>query len=102
MVVATEKTQILVLSMWDRDAVDCHIKMAGKTVTATETTNLLGVQLDRLLHFGPHCRSLRGRIRPRIAQLRQLPGHSWGLEEDTLRTVASGYVRGALEHAAAA
>ena len=35
-------------------------------------------------------------------QLRKLTGRSWGLEERLLRTVASGYVRGALEHAAAA
>ncbi|KAF0293468.1 hypothetical protein FJT64_008727 [Amphibalanus amphitrite] len=35
-------------------------------------------------------------------QLRKLTGRSWGLEERQLRAVASGYVRGALEHAAAA
>ena len=35
-------------------------------------------------------------------QLRRLTWRSWGLEERQLRTVASGYVRGALEHVAAA
>ena len=102
MTVSGEKTQLIVLSQWWRDAVDCDIKVAGKTVSAGEGVNLLGVTLDRLLHFGPHCRKLRGRTRPRTAQLRQLTGRDWGLEEHQLRTVANGYVRGALEHAAAA
>ena len=102
MTVSAEKTQMLVLSQWHRDAVDCTIKVAGKTIAAGDSVNLLGVTLDRLLHFGPHCQRLRKRVRPRINQLRQLSGRSWGLEEQQLRTVANGYVRGALEHAAAA
>ena len=38
----------------------------------------------------------------RIAQLRKLTGRPWGLEEPQLRTIANGYVRGAMEFAAAA
>lgn len=102
MTVSAEKTQMMVLSQWYRDSVDCQIKMAGKTVKAGDTVNILGVTIDRLLHFGPHCRRLRGRARPRVNQLRQLSGRSWGLDENMLRTVANGYVRGAIEHAAAA
>ncbi|KAF0296693.1 hypothetical protein FJT64_005922 [Amphibalanus amphitrite] len=34
MQVAGEKTQALVLSQWSRDAVDCTLRVAGKTVTA--------------------------------------------------------------------
>ncbi|KAF0300812.1 hypothetical protein FJT64_026762 [Amphibalanus amphitrite] len=41
-------------------------------------------------------------VRPRTAQLKKLTGRSWGLGEQQLRTVANGYVRGALEYAAAA
>ena len=100
--VAGQKTQMLVLSQWARDADNCTIKVAGESVSASAQLKLLGITLDRLLHFGPHCRSLRQRVRPRIAQLRKLTGRDWGLEERQLRTVASGYVRGALEHAAAA
>ena len=102
MTLSAEKTQMLVLSQWHRDAVDCSIKVAGKTVAASDTISLLGVKLDRLLHFGPHCRSLRGRVRPRVEHLRRLFGRSWGLDEGVFRTVADGYVRGALEHAATA
>ena len=102
MTVAGEKTQALVLSQWARDATDCTLRVAGKVVTAGSELKLLGVTLDRLLHFGPHCRALRRRVRPRTAQLRKLTGRTWGLEERQLRTVANGYVRGALEHAAAA
>lgn len=102
MVVSGEKTQLLVLSQNPRDADGCHIKVAGKTVAARETLHLLGVTLDRLLHFGPHCRRLRRQVRPRTNHLRQLSGRSWGLDERLLRTVANGYVRGAMEHAAAA
>ncbi|XP_043220268.1 uncharacterized protein LOC122380836 [Amphibalanus amphitrite] len=61
MLVAGEKTQLLVLSQSAADAADCAIK-----------------------------------------QLRKLTGRSWGLEERQLRAVASGYVGGALLHAAAA
>ena len=60
------------------------------------------VTLDRLLHFGEHCAALRRRVKPRVAQLRKLTGRSWGLREPQFRTVANGYIRGALEHAAAA
>ena len=102
MTVSAEKTQMLVLSQWHRDAAGCSIKVDGKTVTASDTVSLLGVKLDRLLHFGPHCQSLRSRVRPRVEHLRRMSGRSWGLDEGMLRTVANGYVRGALEHAAAA
>ena len=102
MAVAGQKTQALVLSQWSRDAVNCTVQVAGETVVAGDQLKLLGVTLDRLLHFGPHCRSLRQRVRPRTAQLRKMTGRDWGLEERQLRTVASGYIRGALEHAAAA
>ena len=43
-----------------------------------------------------------GNTRPRIRQLKKLTGRSWGLEERQLRVVAQGYIRGAMEHAAAA
>ena len=102
MTVAGQKTQALVLSQWARDAVNCTVKVAGETVVAGDQLKLLGVTLDRLLHFGPHCRNLRQRVRPRTNHLRKLTGRDWGLEERQLRTVASGYIRGALEHAAAA
>ena len=102
MMVAGQKTQALVLSQWSRDAVNCTFKVAGETVTPGDQLKLLGVTLDRLLHFGPHCRSLRQRVRPRTAKLRKLTGCDRGLEERQLRTVSTGYVRGALEHAAAA
>ncbi|KAF0314478.1 putative RNA-directed DNA polymerase from transposon BS [Amphibalanus amphitrite] len=102
MVVAGQKTQVMVLSQWARDAVDLSIKVAGVSVKARDTLNLLGVTLDRLLHFGQHCKKLKQRTRPRLAHLRRLTGRDWGLEEKQLRTVANGYVRGALEHAAEA
>ena len=102
MVVSGPKTQVLVLSQWARDAVGLTIKVGGATVEAKETLNLLGVTLDRLLHFGPHCKKLKQRSRPRIEHLRRLTGREWGLQEQQLRVVANGYVRGSLEHAAAA
>lgn len=49
---------MLVLSHWAPDAIGCTIKMAGKSVTAGDNLNLLGVTLDRMLHFGPHCKKL--------------------------------------------
>ena len=102
MTVSGEKTQVLVLSQWARDAMGLSIRVAGVRVTASESLNLLGVSLDRLLHFGRHCKKMKGRTRPRLEHLRRLTGRSWGLDERQLRTVANGYVRGALEHAAAA
>ena len=66
MIVSEEKTQLLVLSQQARDAEDCRIKVDRKTVQAKETLHLLGVTLDRLLHFGPHCRRLRSKVRPSI------------------------------------
>ncbi|KAF0297293.1 Retrovirus-related Pol polyprotein from type-1 retrotransposable element R1 4 [Amphibalanus amphitrite] len=102
MEVAGQKTQLLVLSQSHRDAVGCRIRVAGQTVEGGPELKLLGVTLDRTLGFGPHCRNLRRRVRPRISQLRRITGRSWGLEERQLRAVANGYVRGAIEHAAAA
>ncbi|KAF0308789.1 Retrovirus-related Pol polyprotein from type-1 retrotransposable element R1 4 [Amphibalanus amphitrite] len=96
------ETQLLVLSQNAKDAVGCTIKVSGKTVRAGDSLVLLGIEFDRRLQFGAHCRRLRRRVRPRVAHLRRLAGRSWGLDEQALRTVANGYVRGALEHAAAA
>ncbi|KAF0299401.1 putative RNA-directed DNA polymerase from transposon BS [Amphibalanus amphitrite] len=102
MTIASQKTQIMVLSQWSRDAKDTTILVSGTPVRATPTVKLLGVTLDRLLHFGDHCANLKRKARPRINQLRKLTGHSWGLREPHLRAVANGYIRGAIEYAAAA
>ena len=83
MVVSGEKTQVLVLSQWARDAVGVTIEVAGATVEVRETLNLLGVTLDRLLHFGPHCKRLRQRSRPRIEHLRRLTGREWDCKSDS-------------------
>ena len=102
MTVAREKTQVLVLSQAPKDAANCTIKVAGEAVFAGAHLKLLGVTLDRTLHFGAHCKSLRQKTRPRIAQLKRLTGRDWGPREQQLRAVANGYVRGPLDHAAAA
>ena len=76
--------------------------MDGTEVKGTSHLSLLGVTFDRLLHFGQHCARVRGKVKPRLAHLRAMTGRSWGLREAQLRTVANGYVRGALEYAAPA
>ena len=90
------------LSQNAKDAVGCTIKVVGNTMPASDTLVLLGIEIDRRLQFGAYCRCRRRRVRPRVAHLRRLAGRSWGLDEQVLRTVANGYVRGALEHGAAA
>ena len=50
----------------------------------------------------PALKRLRQRSRPRIEHLRRLTGRDWGLQEQQPRVVANGYVRGSIEHAAAA
>ena len=52
MVLAGEKTQLLVLSQKARDAVGCTIKVSGKTVRAGDSLVLLGIEIDRRLQFG--------------------------------------------------
>ena len=68
MQLAGEKTQTLVLSQWWRDvttAAGSRLFADGKRVTFGDTLKLLGVKLDhRRLHFGPHCKSLKQRVRP--------------------------------------
>ena len=99
---AGSKTQVLVLSQKHQDARDFTIKVDGTPVAGTRQLRLLGVTFDRQLHFGEHCARLRRKTKPRVAQLRKLTARSWGLREPQLQTVANGYVRGALEYAAAA
>ena len=99
---AGSKTQVLALSQRHEDARDIVLKVDGTSVRGTQHLHLLGVTFDRLLHFGEHCSRLRRKVKPRVAQLRKLTARSWGLQEPQLRTVANGYVRGALEYAAAA
>ena len=82
MEVAGQKTQLPVLSQNFRDDSDCQIKVAGQAVRGTPELKLLGVTVDRTLTFGPHCRNLCRRIRPRTAQLRRLTGRSWGPTEE--------------------
>ena len=67
MTVSGEKTQVLVLSQWARDAMGLSIRVAGVRVTASESLNLLRVSLDRLLHFGRHCKRMKGRTRPDLS-----------------------------------
>ena len=102
MIVASDKTQVLVLSQAPKDAANCTVRVAGEVVSARTHLKLLGVTLDRTLHFRAHCKSLRQKTRPRIAQLKKRTGHDWGLRDQQLRAVANGYVRGPQEHAAAA
>ena len=102
MSIAGPKTQLLVLSQWAQDAKNASIRVAGTEVPGSPHLKLLGVTFDRLLHFGQHCSELRRKVKSRTAQLRKLTGHFWGLREAKLRSVANGYVRGALEYAAAA
>ena len=100
--IAGQKTQALVLSQWSQDAKNLSIRVDGAVVEGSPSLTLLGIKFDRLLHFGEHCAKLRKRVKPRLAHLRTLTGRSWSLREAQLRTVANGYVRGAMEHAAAA
>ena len=97
-----QKTHALVLSQWSRDAKEFAIRVDGNEVKGTSHLSLLGVTFDRLLHFGQHCARVRRKVKPRLAHLRAMTGRSWGLREAQLRTVANGYVRGALEYAAPA
>ena len=90
------------LSQWAKDAKDFSIKVAGVTVQGRPHPKILGVTLDRRLHFGEHCASVRRRVKPRNAHLRRMTGRSRGLRETQLRVVASGYVSGALEYCAPA
>ena len=99
---AGSKTQALVLSQRYQNARDFHIWVDGAQVQGARYLHLLGVTLDRQLHMGEHYARLRRKMKPRIAQLRKLTGRLWGLEEPQLRTIANGYVRGAMEFAAAA
>ena len=43
MTIASQKTQIMVLSQWSRDAKDAFIKVSDVPVRATSTIKLLGV-----------------------------------------------------------
>ena len=93
---------MLTLSQCHEVACDLVFRLDGTSVAVSRHLHLLGVTFDRQLHFGEHCTRLRRKTKPRIAQLRELTARSWGLREPQLRTVANGYVRGALEYAASA
>ena len=102
MQLAGHKTQVLVLSQRYQDARDFCVKMDGGRVPGERHLYLLGVTIDRQLHFGEHCSRLRHKVKPCVAQLRKLTGRSWGLEEPKPRTMTKGYVCGVLEHVATA
>ncbi|KAF0287427.1 Sperm-associated antigen 6 [Amphibalanus amphitrite] len=102
MSIAGQKTQALLLTQRSRDERGVQLLVNGTQVTGGTSLHLLGVTFDRLLHFKDHCDSLRRKVRPRTAQLRRMTGRTWGLREAQLRTVANGYVWGALEYAAGA
>ena len=88
--VVGEKTQLLVLSQiqWVKDS-DLSIRVVGQVVQSGPQLKLLG---DWTLHFGPHCRVQRESTRPKLHQLKELTGHSWGLKKCQLHTIAQGYV----------
>ena len=99
---AGNKTQVLALLQRYEDARDLHIHVDGARVNRSRHLNLLGVSLDRQLHMGEYCARLRRKVQPRTAQLRKLTGRTRRLQELQPRAVANGYIRGALEFAAAA
>ena len=63
MLVAGEKAQLLVPSQYAARPQGIHHRSRGKTVSADDHLKFPGVTLDRLLHFGAHCRNLRVRAR---------------------------------------
>ena len=87
------------LSQRYQDASHIHIRVDGARVPGARYLHLLGVTLNRQLHMGEHCARLRKKVKPRVAQLCKLTERSCGLQEPKLRTIACGYVRGALKYA---
>ena len=71
-------------------------------MVAADRLKILGVALDRLLHLRSHCFTLFQRVPTQTARLRILTVGDWGAEERQFGIVANGYIRGALEHTAAA
>ena len=63
MTVGHDKTKLLVPSHSADSGADCTIRVAGKTVRAPDQLKLLSIALDKLMHFGAHCRNLRARMR---------------------------------------
>ena len=51
--VAGQKTQVLVLSQWFRDAVNCTVKVAGETVVAGDRLNSWGPPWTGFSTSGP-------------------------------------------------
>lgn len=48
------------------------------------TPKLLGVTLDTMLCFGPHCKTIVARVQQRNAILKALAGCTWGCDKETL------------------
>ena len=71
-------------------------------MAASDTLVLLGIEIDRRLQFGYQLPSSQKTSPPSHRTPVTLGRPLWGLDEQALRTVTNGYVRGALEHAAAA
>jgi hypothetical protein len=62
---AGDKTQALFLSQWARDVTTAkrtRLFMDGKRALFVDLRKLLGVQFDRLLHFGDHFAALKRRV----------------------------------------
>ena len=99
MVIAAEKTQVLVLSQNAKDVKEVKLKIRGKEIKQSPHIKILGVTLDRLLHFGKHAMEVGRKTMRRCRQLAQVASRSWGTDVKTRKTMVSSYVDGTARYA---
>ena len=94
--IAADKTEALVISS-DPNEVNAkcrpRLTLNGLDLVYNPEPKILGVHFDSQLRFGPQARFAVAKLSSRINVLRALAGTDWGCDEDTLRTLYTGYAR---------
>jgi ribonuclease HI len=94
--IAADKTEALVITSHPNEVnAKCHPRLTlnGSDLTYNPEPKILGVHFDSQLRFGPQARFAVAKLSSRINVLRALAGTDWGCDEDTLRSLYTGYAR---------
>ena len=61
-----------------------QVQIRGDVLPLNRTPKILGVILDTMFCFGPHCKAAASRVQQRNAVMKALAGTDWGCDKETL------------------
>jgi hypothetical protein len=77
-----------------------QVKVNGELLPLIREPKILGVTLDTMFTFAPHCKNVAARVQQRNNVLRALAGSQWGQQKETLLLTYKATGRSVINYAA--